>query len=177
MLEMLRRWLNLFSAKVQGVAVEEIDPMSLPLIDRCRYVYEHLNVVAYADYRRQHGNGKIVTVVHQSIDACINDIASHIASLEHGGYILPARVEYKAVDKPINRFFVTTEGYYLPSVRDKVQELVDIVRGVQDAINEAKETHPDTQSYNLRMLNSLLHVLLELGLTLTDISQEILVSH
>lgn len=171
-----RRWMNHFSANMQGAAVPEVDPESLPLFDRCRYVYQNLNVAAFADYKQRHGHGKMVMVVHNNIDACIQDIAAHISSLERSGEILPAKVEYTAGARPINRFFITNEGFYLPSVRDRIQALADVMLDLHVTLNAAKHPEYDTKSYNLRMLNSLLHVMLELGLTLTDISQEIIVS-
>lgn len=173
MLSLVRQWAAMLKAKMQGTTVEEIDPLALPLLERVRYVYSHLNIVAFADYRQPTGRNVVVRLIHPTIDVTVEDILSHIATLDNSGYILQSRVHYTEIVRPINKFFLTREGYYLPSVQQAVQQLADVMIDLCRAVEEAKHAVHETKSYNLRMLNALLHIMLDLGLTLTDISEDL----
>jgi hypothetical protein len=169
----LWQWAKDWFAKLQGIELEDSIPEQLTPMDRCRLLYETIDWKSFTEYKQSIGHGRTIPTVHQNIEACINDLASHISSLEHGGYVLSARCDYKLIKKPLNRFFITADGFYLDSLHAKLQELSAAVIALCQAVDDAKHIEHDTKTYNQRMLNSLFHVLIEIGLSLEETSAAI----
>jgi hypothetical protein len=144
---------------------------NLPILERCRVVYSQLELSPYFKYQQTDGHGKMINVAHQNIDACLSDISQHIHALEQSKFVPQGRGEYERIGKPINRFFITKEGYYLSSVYQKLVDLKTVMLDLCNVVDKTKDT--DYYSYNLRMLNSLLFVMLDLGALLTELGEDI----
>jgi hypothetical protein len=151
-------------------AVPEVNFESLSVVGKCAFVYNALDVEQFQNYRHSDGVGKMVSVVHVNIEACMEDIAQQIQFIEETGFI-PVGREYAATSKFINRFLVTKRNYYLDSIYNAVKDLRTVVLDLCAVVDKTKDS--DYHSYNLRMLNALLFSLTELGSQLNDIANDI----
>jgi len=149
---------------------EEVDMSTLSILERCALVYEQLDTKPFLSYRQTDGNGKVVSVVHENIEVCLEDLSHYIQRLETSKFVPQSR-DFERIVKPFNRFFITKEGCYLESIGITINDLRTVVLDLCSAVNKTKES--DYYSYNLRMLNALLFTLYDLGYRLTDIANEI----
>jgi hypothetical protein len=150
--------------------VPEVNFAALSVVDKCAFVYNALDVEQFQNYRHSDGVGKMVSVVHVNIEACMEDIAQQIEFIERAGFIPNGR-EYEATFKYINRFFVTKRNYYLESIYEAVKDLRTVVLDLCAVVDKTKDS--DYHSYNVRMLHALLFTLTELGSQLNDIANDI----
>jgi DNA-binding MarR family transcriptional regulator len=149
----------------------EVDLAQLPIIERVRVIYSAMDLSPYQKFTLNDGRGKVVQVAHPTIEACVHDITRHIQQLERQHYIDQERVQYQHFSRPINRFLLTEDGCYLPSVYEALRTLQ---LSVLELISHVEQTQPtDYYSYNLRMLNALLFTLYDLGTGLMEIAAEI----
>lgn len=165
------QWIKGFIDKSTPEQVPEVDFSKLPIIERCHVLYMSLDLMPFINYKLTDGQGKSIAVAHETIDACISDISQHIRYLETTRHIPQDRGEYYRIIKPINRFFLTKDGCYLPSVHNRLVDLKTVVLDLFSAVEKTKDT--DYYSYNLRMLNSLLFVLHDFGFMLAELGQSI----
>jgi hypothetical protein len=148
-----------------------VDIAKRPLIERVQVVFTRLDLKPFQDYLQTDGHGRQISTAHQTIDECTSDILTHVNDIERTKFIPQGRGEYARVTQPINRFFITKEGCYLPSVYGALIDLKSAVLDLCKAVEDNKES--DYYSYNLRMLNSLLFALEDFGLQLHDLSEHI----
>lgn len=163
-----------WSAKIEGVVPTTIDPATLPLMERCRYAYQNLDTGAFVNWRQTYGHRRVIKTVHPNIDACMVDLASHTNNMLNSGHVLDSQCSrYVLKEQPLNQFLTTAEGFYQVSVAFCLQDLADAVITLCDTIDESSTLEYQTRSYNLRMLNSLLFVLLEMADTFDELSKQI----
>jgi hypothetical protein len=158
-------------AKPIVAAPVEVDITKLPIIERVRLIYTKIDLAPYQRFTLNDGRGKAVQVAHQTIEACIQDITQHIHQLERQHYINQDRVQYQHFSRPVNRFFLTVDECYLPSVYETLKTLQLSVLAMLEQVDRTRDT--DYYSYNLRMLNTLLFTLYDLGTGLMEIAEHI----
>lgn len=176
---MLTNWWHRFKSKLAAPVPERRAALSdrlpdiyqLPLVERCIALYDGLDLQPFLSYRITDGHGRQVTVIHQNIGACIDDVTTKINIIKGLKYLPQQHGEYVQIIKPINRFFIDKEGCYLNSLYEAVFDLKTVVLELGRLVQADKDS--DYYSYNLRILNSFLYVMCDFALTLNDIIQSI----
>jgi hypothetical protein len=160
-----KTWLSLFSP---SPTVEE--EKEKPLLDQVETLVDIVDVNWFMQYSQQMGRGVVIETFYPNFHEYISLLELHVDTMSNNEPILESRCHHRAVAMPINRFFLSPDGYY-ENVHDNVLAFRDTLSRLCSQLRSCKDYSNALGNYNLRLLTPLLDNIKVVLLTLMEIKE------
>jgi len=160
-----KTWLSLFSP---SPTVEE--EKERPLLEQVETLVDIVDVNWFMQYTQQMGQGMVIETFYPSFHDYINLLELHIESMRSHQPILESRCHHQTLTMPVNRFFLSPDGYY-ENVHDNVLAFRDAISRLCLQVRACKDFSNALGNYNLRLLTPLLDNIKVVTLTLMEIKE------
>lgn len=160
-----KTWLSLFSPSQTIVEEKE-----RPLLEQVETLVDIVDVNWFLQYTQQMGQGVVIESFYPSFKEYLNLLELHVDTMHNNQPILESRCHHQVVLMPINRFFLSPDGYY-ENVHDNVLAFRDALSRLCLQLRACKDFSNALGNYNLRLLTPLLDNIKVVLLTLMEIKE------
>lgn len=162
---LIKSWLSLFATTSHTLIEKE-----KPLLEQVELLVDIVDVDFFSSYTSSIGQGTTVETFYNYFSEYVEEIEAHITSMQDCKPIIASRCRSRAVIMPINKFFISPEGFYV-NVHDNVLAYRDAVKRLCNQLRGCIKESSAIGNYNLRLLTPLLDNVRVILSTLIELSE------